>query len=118
MDEATSDTQTENLLDASKGKDEVLKPFHTVLLVVTFLHAIGIALWALVFLSSSKRTLPKPIPFLQLFKYPMPMTLVTDDNLRFLPQLFFKSLQEVVSLHHANQNLWALLQTHDANLIL
>lgn len=35
--------------------NEKLKPLHVIVLIVTLLHAVGIALWALVFLSSSKR---------------------------------------------------------------
>lgn len=58
MDEASHQVQeAETLLRAGNSKDEELKPFHTVLLIVAFLHAVGIGLWALVFLSSSKRTL-------------------------------------------------------------
>lgn len=58
MEEASHQVQeAEALLDTDSGKVEELKPFHAVLLIVTLLHAIGIGLWALVFLSSSKRTL-------------------------------------------------------------
>lgn len=58
MNEASHQVQeAETLLDTDSGKVEELKPFHAVLLIVTLLHAIGISLWVLVFLTSSKRTL-------------------------------------------------------------
>lgn len=56
MDEAAVSVPEAGTFPQADPGDEKLKPLHTIVLIVTFLHALGIALWALVFLSSSKRT--------------------------------------------------------------
>lgn len=42
------------------GTEPDLKPIHIAVMIITLLHAVAIAVWAVVFLSSTKSTFPSP----------------------------------------------------------